>query len=367
MELFQKGATALTDRARRSTTRPLYRLALLVVLGLLALLGAACQRRSAPIAVSETPAPTAPALSSAATATPTAAAPTPAPSATSTPAPSATPSPLAASPQVPMLFDTAWDDRSPFAAGLLPDEQGVLQTLPGATTYHMEVEIADDLQSLSGRVQIRYTNQEAEALDVLYLRLFPSLLGGEGTASGLVVDGTAVEPEIELKGSALRVPLAQPLPPGEALTLALDFQVQIPTSSDANYGSFVFTDDVLALAHFYPIVSVYDAEGWAIGLPAEGGDIIYADSSFYLVRVSAPADLTVVGSGSLIAEERAGDRQTLTMAAGPVRDFYLVASERYTVTSEQVSGTTINSYAFPEQQGEAEAVLRAAVASVEHL
>ena len=40
-----------------------------------------------------------------------------------------------------------------------------------------------------------------------------------------------------------------------------------------------------------------------------------------------------------------GDQQTLTVAAGPARDFYLAASHSYQVVSQQVGETTINSYA----------------------
>jgi len=39
----------------------------------------------------------------------------------------------------------------------------------------------------------------------------------------------------------------------------------------------------------------------------------------------------------------------LSYAAGPMRDFYLAASKKLIVLSEQVGDTTVNSYAFPER------------------
>jgi aminopeptidase N len=51
------------------------------------------------------------------------------------------------------------------------------------------------------------------------------------------------------------------------------------------------------------------------------------------------------------------DRQVVTIAAGPMRDFYLAASERYAVTSRTVGQTQVNSYAPAELMEGAEAVL----------
>jgi aminopeptidase N len=79
------------------------------------------------------------------------------------------------------------------------------------------------------------------------------------------------------------------------------------------------------------------------------------------VHVTAPAALTVVASGVEVGHERETDNQTLTFAAGPARDFYLAASDRYTVISETVGETTVNSYAFPERADGAQLALQYAV------
>ena len=137
----------------------------------------------------------------------------------------------------------------------------------------------------------------------------------------------------------------------------MDFEVKIPREMGGNYGLFGYFDGVLVLDEFYPVIPVYDDEGWNVEVPPRG-DVTYFDASFYRVRVTAPAGLTVVASGSEVSRESQGQEQVLTFAAGPVRDFYLAASEHYVVVSEQVGQTKVNSYAFPERTEGAQLALK---------
>jgi hypothetical protein len=291
---------------------------------------------------------------------------------TSTPAPTPVPSEVegatlsrptpADSADVPSpRSDIAWDERAIFREGLIGEEQAVLDRLPGASVYHIDLRIADDFSFLQGREQVRYTNQEDEPLTEVYFRLFPNITGGMSAVSAVEVDGQDVEPVYELRDSALRVPLAAVLPPGERVVIHMDFSVDVPWEMGGNYGLFGYFDYVLVLDEFYPVIPVYDDEGWNVEIPPPNGDVTYFDASFYLVRVTAPASLTIVASGAEVGRERQADTQVLTFAAGPVRDFYLAASDRYTVISETVGQTTVNSYAFPERADGARLTLRYAV------
>jgi aminopeptidase N len=137
----------------------------------------------------------------------------------------------------------------------------------------------------------------------------------------------------------------------------MDYTLTVPIEAGRNYGIFAYLEDILALAHFYPIVAVYDDEGWNIDPPASDGDVIFADTSFYMVTVSAPVDLLIATSGIEIGRQTADGTQVNTYAAGPMRDFYLAASGRYSALSRQVGQTKINSYAPTELADGAEAVL----------
>jgi hypothetical protein len=262
---------------------------------------------------------------------------------------------------VPTLLGIAWADRTPFRTGLIADEQGALQQLQGASVYQMDLEIADDLLRLSGQQQVRYTNQETQTLEEVYFRLFPNLFGAAVELGLVTINGVEVTPTYELADSAVRVPLPSPLMAGEAVTIEILFSVDLPLSAAGNYGIFGLMDDILSLAHFYPMIAVYDDEGWNVEIPPAYGDVVYADSSFYLVRVRAPAEVTLVASGVEIDRQSLGDRQQVTYAGGPMRDFYLVASRNYLKLSRMVGETTVNSYGPPALAEGADATLQHAV------
>ena len=276
--------------------------------------------------------------------------------------PAATPTPLKDTavppPPAPQLFDMAGDDRTIFRSGLIGAEQDALDCLPGASVYHIDLQISDDFLLLEGHEEVRYTNQEDEPLDEIYFRLFPNIAGGAVTVSAIQVAGQDVTPLYEFQDSALRVALPAALQPGERVVIQLDFEVAVAQEMGGNYGLFGYFDGVLVLDEFYPVIPVYDDEGWNVEVPPRDGDVTYYDASFYLVRVTAPASLTIVASGSVVGSEHEADAQIRTFAAGPARDFYLAASEDYTVISETVGETTVNSYALPELTRGAQAALQ---------
>jgi len=254
-----------------------------------------------------------------------------------------------------------WDDRTVFGAGLVSAEQAVLEDLAGATVYHIDLLIPEDFNTLEGHQELLYTNREVVALEEIYFRLFVNTSGGRATVSEVEVDGQAVEGEYAFELSAFRLSLPSVLEPGDEVVIAMDFEIEVPREMGGNYGLFGYFDDILVLDEFYPVVSVYDDEGWNVEAPPAAGDLTYFDTSFYLVQVTAPSDLVVVASGIEVGRELQEGRQVLTLAAGPVRDFYLAASNRYTVLSQQVGETTVYSYAFPEYQDHASLALRYSV------
>ena len=147
----------------------------------------------------------------------------------------------------------------------------------------------------------------------------------------------------------------------------MDFTSSVPQSQERNYGIFASVDGILALAHFYPLIAVYEDGNWDIEIPSPNGDVVYADTSFYLVRVTAPPEQTIVASGVAIDQARSDEAQTITFAGGPMRDFYVVSSDRYEAVSQPVGDTVINSYFLAGQQEGGELALQYAVDSLESL
>ena len=260
-----------------------------------------------------------------------------------------------------------WDDRAIFHAGLIKDEQKTLDQLPGAGVYHLDVQIADDFASLQGQERVRYTNTAGKPLDAIYFQLFPNLSGGKSTVSAVKVDGQEIEPVYESENSTVRVPLATPLQPGQRVVVQMDFQVEVPADAGGNYGVFGYLNNILVLDGFYPAIPVYDDKGWHAGKVPPNADSTFQAASFYAVRMTAPAALTLVASGIQVESGKKDNRQVVTFAAGPARDFYLAASDRFAVVSDKIGETTVNSYAFPDRTEGSQAALRTAVNAIKSL
>jgi hypothetical protein len=265
----------------------------------------------------------------------------------------------------PDPMQTPWDDRSIFQNGLVSSEQDVLNKLQGASVYHIEFTIADNLYQITGTEEVRYTDTENVELNEVEFRLFPNILGGEMTISNLTVDGQSITPEYQLANSLMIVRLSAPLEIDQSIVVKMDYAVTVPQEVELNYGVLAYYDNVLALAHAYPMICVYDDEGWNAEIPPQDGDITYADAALYLVRVHAPKGLTLVTSGSEIQRSEEGQAQVLTVANGPTRDFYLVASPNFEKVSQKFGEVTINSYAKPDAKNGAQFALEVASKAID--
>jgi len=265
----------------------------------------------------------------------------------------------------PDPLKTPWEDRSIFKNGLVASQQSVLDELDGASIYHIEFKIAEDLYHIAGIEEVRYTNSEDIVLSEVQFHLFPNILGGEMTVSNLTVNNNNTASQYDLGNSVMSVPLEPPLLPGESAVIRMDFNVTVPQSLESNYGVLAYFEDVLALAHAYPMIAVYDDEGWNAEIPSQDGDVTYADASFYIVRITAPKDLTLVTSGHRVSHDEADQAQALIVASGPARDFYLAASPNYQEISQTVGEVTIRSYAPKESQNGAQMALDVAGRAIE--
>jgi len=275
------------------------------------------------------------------------------------------PSPVPPATQTNLPAPDQPEDRAPFRAGLVTSAQPALNGLKGASEYQLEFEIEADFLHINGKEQIRYTNNENVPLTEVRLRLFPNILGGEMHVPEVLVDGAPIVPNYSLNDSLLAVPLPSALEPGQSVTLSMDFSMIVPDTVDLNYGVLAFADGVLALAHAYPMIAVYNEEGWNAEIPPQSGDVTFSDMSFFTVKVTAPKNVILVAAGREVSRTEQDQTQVVTYAAGPVRDFYLAASADYEVTSQQVGETVVNFYAPAAQQSGARSGLAVAVQAIQ--
>jgi hypothetical protein len=246
------------------------------------------------------------------------------------------------------ILEYSFSDSSIFSIDLQTDQTGLVQNFPLTDIYHMEVTLADDLLSLSGRLQVRYFNRLEGDLAEVYFRLLPNLWGDLMHVSSVSVNGSPVTPRLENNDTALYVPLSEKVASGGSVDIDLQFSDILPQDGSGNYGTFGFQDDTLALAQFYPLIPLRDEQGWRIELYPPDGDVTVTEVANYLVSIDAPKKLTLACSGVQIGLEIENNRQTTLQAAALSREFYVAASLEYKKQSLKENGVTFSVYSHPE-------------------
>lgn len=275
--------------------------------------------------------------------------PTTASRATRTPRPTATvgpsPTPL---PAFAMDFATA----DQIQAAMRPEYAQEVAQFPDLTHYAIEVTVTFERNSatLTGRSRIRYTNTQDFELTELYLMLWPnepSQYLGSMTLDEVQVAGEPRDFVLEEDDKAARIALAEPLQPGASVELETAFTVEADGGVEDRGARFGLTYDVLLAPTFYPLIPRIVAGQWQITLPANSGDTTNSDSAFYVWQVTAPQDMHIIGSGTVVAESSDDTTQTQVLVTGPMRDLALVVGE-LEHTQKVEDGITYNVYLLPQ-------------------
>lgn len=253
---------------------------------------------------------------------------------------------------------------------MLPDAQGDLAALRDLTRYAIDVTIGYDNLSFKGREVVDFTNTERTPLDRLYFRLFPnggrSYGNGSLTVSSVTVDGETVEPALSLEDTVLEVRLPAILKRGQSTQLALEFEGTVPrdfggSGEQSGYGIYNFAEGVMALAGWYPILAVFDDEGWNLDPTSATGDSVYSDAAFYTVDVTARSDLVLAATGVAVGQQVLNGTTRHRYVSGPARDFFMILSPDLQKATDSVDGIAVNSYYLPGNQAGGQSSLRIAV------
>lgn len=257
-----------------------------------------------------------------------------------------------------------WADLSLYRQAMLPAFAADVDRFADATRYWIDLEVDPDALTFSGSEWVRFTNHERDPLAEIVLRLFPGTpgYGGSLTVQSVSVNGKAVDFDLQYESSAVLVPLAAPLSPGETVELHLAFVGTLPADASAGYAPYGYIDGVLALPDVYPVIPVYDDERWNVELARPYGDATFTDTSLYLVRLTLPAEMVLAVSGVIVAQQENEDGTVTYMcASGPMRDFNAVASADYGQVRAKAGQVWVTSYYLPGDRGGGELALDYAV------
>lgn len=186
--------------------------------------------------------------------------------------------------------------------------------------YEIEVELDDSANTITGNVQITYTNNSPQNLDFVWLQLeqnrfthdsrgtLTTPTGGNrysGNEFGgydiqnVKVDGESVE--IFITDTRMKIYLPEALEKdGEDVEISMNFSYKIPQEGMDRMGRLDVKDGTIyAMAQWHPRMAVFDdVVGWNIE-PYLGAGEFYLDYGNFDYKVTVPASHIVVGSGEL--------------------------------------------------------------------
>lgn len=241
--------------------------------------------------------------------------------------------------------------------------------------YEIEATIDIDTGAVDVHQVVTYPNATGDTLSSIVFHITAAYYGAFAL-DAVAVDDTPVEATLD--GIVLTVPLPEPLPPGETAEVALDFGLTVPQPGNLRFG---FSQGILALGNWYPVLSVYRQGAFTYGgeLPAgwdkhqqgtpsqlaqgvEAGDPFFTDLADYEVSLTLSRPVTVAHTGVRVDD---GDELgQMRLRALAVRDFALALSDRYEIDSVQVGGTTITAFYLPEHAAGGAQYLRSAAESL---
>lgn len=184
------------------------------------------------------------------------------------------------------------------------------------TSYTMTVRLFPENKKLEGSGQIIYVNRSSDALGTIHLELAMNLhkegtvrneeaeITGGVQVSNVMVDGVKLEssdfggPRYFVAGTQLVLIPANPIASGASTTIEIDWSFEIPRAGAGERMGYS-EDNLLFIAYWYPILSVYDdVEGWHTD-PFLSRSEFFSGFGDYDVTIDAPAGWIALATGEL--------------------------------------------------------------------
>lgn len=223
------------------------------------------------------------------------------------------------------------------------------------TNYILYATLDFNARTLTADETIRYYNNTGIALSDIVLSVQPNRYGGAFVLNSMALDGTALT-AYTLSDQRLTLNLPQQLQPNTAITLTLNFKLNIPAKRSD--GLFGYDFNQINLTDWYPFVVPY-INGWVLHDPSSLGEYLVYDSSDVELNLKTDAGVTIAAS----APSEPNGEWTRYRLYG-ARTFTLSASDEFLVTESAVGSVVIRSYYFDGYQTAGEAILATAVDAV---
>jgi len=261
-----------------------------------------------------------------------------------------------------------------------------LNAQPNEISYEIEATLDPTTKTVSGMETIHFRNGTGQALDTLYIYLYPNrfkpgslvalyedyedfdMFFPHGPDWGWLevtefrIDG--VEVAYDIDGILMSVPLAQPLAQGAEVTLELSFVLQLPNS----FRRLGYQGSNHFMSWWYPQMARYDGERWHTDLIVGYSSAEpYQDFASYDVTLTVPSDFVVGTTGALQSEQIFTATKELHYTAQNVHDFAWVADPNYQKDQFDCNGIIIYSLYQPQYAETAQPMAESACDIINYL
>ncbi len=169
---------------------------------------------------------------------------------------------------------------------------------------------------------------------------------GEMSISAVTQGGDALEFSIGgIDKNILSVELKNEVFPGESAEVEIEFSLSL-ANVIARTG---YNDKTVNLANFYPILCVYDDDGFYECVYYSSGDPFYSDCADYTVTLTADSEYVVAASGGVVSSSEKDGKRTSTYKISKARSFAFVLGKEFESVCDSSTGVKINYYFYNDE------------------
>lgn len=211
--------------------------------------------------------------------------------------------------------------------------------------YRIEARYDEATSKVTGHVSVQLPVWE-KAMGEVYFHLYPNAFQhwkwGEETkprkpgylkVENIQVD--QVKADHQVKETLLKVQLPEGGNSNDRVTVSMDYELKLPQGGSRlnKVGKTAF------LAQWYPMLAVYDRDGWHTDPYTATGDPFFSQISDFDVTFHVPKGYQVITSAD---DSKGGSDTTVTLRQTGIRDFAAVLSQDYKAISGKAGKVRVN-------------------------
>ncbi|HEU5140342.1 MAG TPA: M1 family metallopeptidase [Bacillales bacterium] len=218
---------------------------------------------------------------------------------------------------------------------------------PADPKYQMDLNYNGENHTISGTMEVQFSNNLNKTLQHVYFNLWPNaerFKDGGITVENVKVNGEKAtyqvdQTKLDLSGLSLAE--------GDSASVKMTFAVKIPKMEDR----FGWYGTTVSLGNWFPILAVYDNEGWNLDPYFEHGESFYSLNADFDVTLTADSEEVIAATGQEAGKaEVKNGKATHHYKARNVRDFAMQMNSQYHVKTAHVNDVEIHLYYTDDQK-----------------